>query len=70
MDPQGITTPGPDVPPTNVPFRPGACPTAASLTRTVNSTDLFGGAKTVVIEHAGEHYRLILTKNNKLLLQK
>jgi hemin uptake protein HemP len=62
--------PGPESPPANVPVRPGACPTAASLTRSVSSNDLFGGAKTVVIEHAGEHYRLIVTKNNRLLLQK
>lgn len=55
---------------TSVQLRPGGCPTAAVLTRTVASADLFGDAKTVLIEHAGEQYRLIVTKNNKLLLQK
>lgn len=53
-----------------VPIKPAGCPTAASLTRTFSSEDLFGGAKTVLIEHGGEQYRLILTKNGKLLLQK
>lgn len=53
-----------------VPVKPAGCPTAASLTRTFSSKDLFGGAKTVLIEHGGEQYRLILTKNGKLLLQK
>ena len=56
--------------PDSVPVKPGGCPTAASLTRTVTSSDLFGGAKTVLIQHAGEQYRLIVTKNDKLLLQK
>lgn len=53
-----------------VPVKPGACPTAAPLIRTINSSDLFSGARTVLIEHAGEQYRLIVTKNGKLLLQK
>ncbi|MEO1498362.1 MAG: hemin uptake protein HemP [Planctomycetota bacterium] len=53
-----------------VPVRVGRCPTAAVLTRTVSSAELFGGAKTVLISHAGEQYRLIKTKNGKLLLQK
>lgn len=54
----------------SVPVVPGGCPTAALLTRTVESSALFGGAKTVLIQHAGEQYRLIVTKNDKLLLQK
>lgn len=53
-----------------VPIQVGRCPTAAVLTRTVKSADLFGEAKTVLISHAGEQYRLIKTKNGKLLLQK
>ncbi len=60
----------PTPPAHTVAVKPGACPTAALLTRTVESTDLFGGAKTVLILHAGEQYRLIVTKNDKLLLQK
>ena len=31
---------------------------------------LFQGARVVVIEHAGETYRLLLTRNNRLILQK
>lgn len=54
----------------SVPVRPGTCPTSALLTRSVRSADLFSGAKMVLIEHAGEQYRLIVTKNDKLILQK
>lgn len=38
--------------------------------RVIPSEELFHGDKTAIIEHAGEQYRLILTKNDKLLLQK
>jgi len=31
---------------------------------------LFSGAREVIIEHAGEEYRLRLTKNGKLILTK
>lgn len=58
------------IPPEQIPVQVGRCPTAAVLSRTVKSEDLFGEAKTVLISHAGEHYRLIMTKNGKLLLQK
>ena len=54
----------------SVPVRPGTCPTSALLARAVRSSDLFGGAKMVLIEHGGEQYRLIVTKNDKLILQK
>lgn len=54
----------------SVPVKPGGCPTAAGLTRSVDSQALFGDAKTVLIQHRGEQYRLIETKNGKLLLQK
>lgn len=60
----------PNEPPELVPVQPGQCPTSARMTRSVNSADLFGEAKTVLIRHAGEQYRLIVTKNDKLLLQK
>ena len=53
-----------------VPVTVAGCPTAAPLVRTVKSADLFAGAKTVMIEHGEEQYRLLLTKNGKLLLQK
>ena len=34
------------------------------------SADLFQGARVIVITHAGEAYRLLLTRNNRLILQK
>jgi hemin uptake protein HemP len=34
------------------------------------SQDLFRGSRIVVIQHAGETYRLLLTRNNRLILQK
>lgn len=34
------------------------------------SSDLLRGAKEVLIRHAGETYRLRLTRNDKLILQK
>lgn len=34
------------------------------------SSDLFQGARVVVINHAGEAYRLLVTRNNRLILQK
>lgn len=38
--------------------------------RSVESTELFQGARVVEITHAGETYRLLLTRNNRLILQK
>jgi hemin uptake protein HemP len=38
--------------------------------RLVDSEDLLQGAKTLVIRHAGEYYRLIVTRNDKLVLHK
>jgi hemin uptake protein HemP len=38
--------------------------------RVVRSEELFAGQRVVVIEHAGEQYRLITTRNNRLILQK
>jgi len=42
----------------------------ASGPRVISSQDLLQGQREVLIEHAGEHYRLLLTRNGKLLLQK
>ncbi|MEM8944796.1 MAG: hemin uptake protein HemP [Planctomycetota bacterium] len=39
-------------------------------TREVSSQELFRGERTVVIAHAGEQYRLMITRNDKLILQK
>lgn len=38
--------------------------------RVIQSQDLLQGQREVLIEHAGERYRLLLTRNGKLLLQK
>ena len=38
--------------------------------RTVDSQELFAGQKSVLIRHQDEIYRLLLTKNDKLILQK
>lgn len=38
--------------------------------REINSAELLQGAKVVIIEHAGQNYRLLVTKNDKLILQK
>ncbi len=38
--------------------------------RRIESEALFQGARVVVITHAGEAYRLMVTKNNRLILQK
>jgi hemin uptake protein HemP len=44
-------------------------PAAAEPPR-IESTSLFQGSRVVVISHAGESYRLLLTRNNRLILQK
>lgn len=36
----------------------------------VSAQDLFAGQREIVIEHAGEIYRLRITRRNKLILQK
>lgn len=38
--------------------------------RTVRSPDLFSGSREIQIWHNGELYRLCITKNDKLILQK
>lgn len=38
--------------------------------RRLTSEGLFRGEKLVIIDHAGEEYRLTLTRNNRLILQK
>ena len=38
--------------------------------RPLDASTLFRGRQQVLIEHDGEIYRLLLTRNNKLLLQK
>jgi hemin uptake protein HemP len=38
--------------------------------RTLRSEDIFLGRREVVIEHAGQHYRLTITSAGKLILTK
>ena len=38
--------------------------------REILSTELFQGEKMIVINHSGEQYRLSITRNDKLILQK
>lgn len=42
----------------------------SSRPRTIESAELLGGEREVQIVHAGETYRLLVTRNNKLILQK
>lgn len=44
--------------------------TADSAIKTVRSDDLLRGNRELRISHAGETYRLLVTRNNKLILQK
>lgn len=38
--------------------------------KSTNSEELFAGARALVIEHAGEKYRLSITNQGKLILTK
>ncbi|MCG8595688.1 MAG: hemin uptake protein HemP [Kiloniellales bacterium] len=42
----------------------------ATAERSIASVELFAGAKVVIIEHAGERYRLRRTSKGKLILTK
>lgn len=50
------------------PPRPDADPPAEPPR--YESQQLFQGSRVVEIAHAGEKYRLLLTRNNRLILQK
>lgn len=41
-----------------------------SETRVLEAKSLLQGERQVVIRHSGEEYRLIVTRNNRLILQK
>ncbi|MGH8558626.1 MAG: hemin uptake protein HemP [Methylococcales bacterium] len=47
--------------------KPGKTP---ALRPYLHSAELFGAAREVVIEHAGQEYRLRLTRQGKLILTK
>jgi len=38
--------------------------------REIASADLLQGARSILIRHDGQAYRLLLTRNNRLILQK
>lgn len=44
--------------------------TPAEQPRRVPSEELLRGERLLVIEHAGQSYRLLVTRSNKLILQK
>jgi hemin uptake protein HemP len=43
---------------------------AAPPPRVLRSEDLLAGERMVVIEHGGAQYRLLVTRNDRLILQK
>lgn len=45
-------------------------PPAGPPVRTVNTADLLHGEKELRIVHEGQYYRLLVTRNGKLILQK
>lgn len=49
---------------------PEANEPAAQTPRQIESAELLHGAREVIIVHAGQSYRLLVTKNDKLILQK
>ena len=57
----------PPVPPVG---RQDALASAADDMQTIRSEELFAGARVVLIQHADEIYRLMITRNNRLILQK
>lgn len=48
----------------------GNTPGPKPAQRRISSRSLFSGAHELVIEHQGEHYRLRVTRNGKLILTK
>jgi hemin uptake protein HemP len=57
------------LPPSN-PQTADATPAQPAERRSIESAELFQGGRMVEIVHAGETYRLLLTRNNRLILQK
>lgn len=49
---------------------PVSAPSPALTSRRLQASQLFGGARELVIEHAGEDYRLRITQLGKLILTK
>jgi hemin uptake protein HemP len=49
---------------------PSSIEDGTDLSRRMKSTELFGAARVVIIEHGGNEYRLQVTSNDKLILTK
>lgn len=49
---------------------PAGGPLPSARARRIDSKDLLGGAREIVIDHEGEHYRLRFTSKGKLILTK
>jgi hemin uptake protein HemP len=47
-----------------------AAPSEREEPRVISSEELFAGGRVVLIQHAGEQYRLLVTRNDRLILQK
>jgi len=61
----------PDTPSNEPPVEPAAStPAEREQLRTIRSEELFAGERIVLIQHAGEQYRLLITRNDRLILQK
>jgi hemin uptake protein HemP len=56
--------------PNQGPFDASSETAAQTNSKVVRSTDLFEGRRELLIVHEGEAYRLRITRNNKLILQK
>jgi len=69
VSPSLLEAVGPGQPTTGVP--PEAVPVPApTAVRMLNSDDIFGGSREVCIAHRGALYRLRITMQNRLILQK
>ncbi len=55
---------------TDPPATEKPAPAARKAPARLASVDLFGHSNEILIEHAGEIYRLRITRNGKLILQK
>jgi hemin uptake protein HemP len=54
----------------SVPELAGGRSIAVQASESVQSTDLFKGQKSILIEHNGHNYRLQMTRQGKLILTK
>lgn len=50
--------------------KPHPAPNPAALGKRIDSRELLGERREIIIEHAGEEYRLRLTSQGKLILTK